>query len=144
MIDGAMAKLTPPNEETMMARAAHLFRGQNRQAGLGLHDLIGYLQEGRAALFIAAMAEILVISADTARRLVLDPGGEGLALLCRSAGIPAPMFRRMLENLDENLGVLVRDSIGIARVAEDYENLPVDRALRTIKFFDSESMTRAA
>jgi uncharacterized protein (DUF2336 family) len=144
MIDGAMAKLTPPNEETMMARAAHLFRGQNRQAGLGLHDLIGYLQEGRAALFIAAMAEILVISADTARRLVLDPGGEGLALICRSAGIPAPMFRRMLENLDENLGVLVRDSAGIARVAEGYENLPVDRALRTIKFFDSESMTRAA
>ena len=144
MIDGAMAKLTPPNEETMMARAAHLFRGQNRQAGLGLHDLISYLQEGRAALFIAAMAEILVISADTARRLVLDPGGEGLALICRSAGIPAPMFRRMLENLDENLGVLVRDPAGVARVAEDYENLPVDRALRTIKFFDTESVTRAA
>jgi uncharacterized protein (DUF2336 family) len=144
MIDGAMARLTPPNEETMMARAAHLFRGQNRQAGLGLHDLIGYLQEGRAALFIAAMAEILVISADTARRLVLDPGGEGLALICRAAGFPAPMFRRMLENLDENLGVLVRDPDGVVRVSDGYENLSVDRALRTIKFFDTESVTRAA
>ena len=144
MIDGALARMNPPkNGETMLARAAHLFKGQGRNGGLGLHDLIGYMQEGRAALFIAAMAEILVISADTARRLVLDPGGEGLSLICRASSIPPQIFRRLLEALDENLGMTPRSATEIAQMVGTYENISVEQALRTIKYFDAEALSRA-
>jgi uncharacterized protein (DUF2336 family) len=144
MIDGALARIVPPkNEETMLARAAHLFRGQNRSAGLGLHDLISYMHEGRAAMFIAAMAEILLISADTARRLVLDQGGEGLSLICRASGIPTQIFRRLLESLDENLGVPPRKSEEIARMVAAYEDITTEQAHRTVKYFDCEPMARA-
>ncbi len=145
LIDGALERMTPPkSDETKMARAAHLVRGQNRQSGLGLQDLIGYMQEGRAALFIAAMAEILVISTDTARRLVLDPGGEGLSLICRAAGIPPQIFRRLLEALDENLGMSPRSAPEVSRMVASYESITVEQAQRTVKYFDHEALSRSA
>jgi hypothetical protein len=95
-------------------------------------------------LFIAAMAEILAISADTARRLTLDPGGEGLALICRAAGIPAPMFRRLLQSLDETLGTPPRPDAQLAQAISTYEDLAADRAQRAVRFFDAESNFRSA
>lgn len=132
------------NEDTFLRKAAHIVRGKNRNAGLGLHDLINYMREGRAALFIAAMAEILAISTDTARRLTLDPGGEGLALICRAAGIPAPMFRRLLQSLDETLSNPPRPDALLAQAITTYEELAADRAQRAVRFFDADRNFRSA
>jgi uncharacterized protein (DUF2336 family) len=54
--------------------------------------LIDTLRHGEIALFQAMFAEFTGLPALLVRRIVFEPGGEGLAIACRAAGIDAAGF----------------------------------------------------
>jgi uncharacterized protein (DUF2336 family) len=54
--------------------------------------LIDTLRHGEVALFQAMFAKFTGLPALLVRRLVFEPGGEGLAIACRAAGIDAAGF----------------------------------------------------
>lgn len=49
--------------------------------------MLQVLRQGEVALFIAMLAEIGGLRADLVRRLLFEPGGDGLAMLCRAIGL---------------------------------------------------------
>ena len=54
--------------------------------------LLQCLRRGRIAAFTAALARLANIDAPLARHIVFDPGGEGLAVLCKACGIDRSVF----------------------------------------------------
>jgi len=54
--------------------------------------LLQCLRRGRIAAFTAALARMGDIEVPLARHIVFDPGGEGLAVLCRASGIDRSVF----------------------------------------------------
>ncbi|MGB8275641.1 MAG: DUF2336 domain-containing protein [Alphaproteobacteria bacterium] len=64
-------------------------------AGRGQLDdrfLLQCLKRGRIAAFTAALAKMASISVELARRVIFDPGGEALAVLCKASGIERSVF----------------------------------------------------
>lgn len=59
------------------------------------------LGDRRAALFVALLARALAIPFDTARDIVLDPGGERLWLACRALDLPRDAIARIGLSLSE-------------------------------------------
>lgn len=49
--------------------------------------MLQVLRQGEVTLFIALLAELAGLRIELARRLVFEPGGDGLAMLCRAIGL---------------------------------------------------------
>lgn len=97
--------------------------------------LVGLLQAGRIAAFLAGLSHFAKIPESVARRIALQGDGESLALLCKASGVDREGFSALaatLENAGGGTGQLppdVRNSIlafydkitkGNARAALDF------------------------
>ena len=49
--------------------------------------MLQVVRQGEIALFVALLAEFAGLRGNLARRLLFEPGGEGLAILCRAVGL---------------------------------------------------------
>lgn len=54
--------------------------------------LLQCLRRGRIAAFTAALARMADIEVSLSRHIIFDPGGEGLAVLCKACGIDRSVF----------------------------------------------------
>ena len=54
--------------------------------------LLQCLRRGRIAAFTAALARMADIEISLSRHIIFDPGGEGLAVLCKASGIDRSVF----------------------------------------------------
>lgn len=78
--DAAMATL--PGDA-----AAALARRLGERGTITPQLMLQVLRQGEVALFIALLAEFGRLRPDLARRLVFEPGGDGLAMLCRAVDL---------------------------------------------------------
>lgn len=54
--------------------------------------LVSALRQGEIALFEALLCQLSGLRLRLIRRLLFEPGGEGLAVICRAVGIEKPVF----------------------------------------------------
>lgn len=55
-------------------------------------DLVRFLRQGEVSIFENMLAKKLGLRLDLLRRLLFEPGGEGLAIACRAVEIPPKIF----------------------------------------------------
>jgi uncharacterized protein (DUF2336 family) len=88
----AAAALVPPNGASEVDRSAILARrlAESRQVSPRL--LVQTLRQGEIPLFEALLSEMSGLRLRLVRRLLFEPGGEGLAVCCRGLDIDKPTF----------------------------------------------------
>lgn len=57
--------------------------------------MLQVLRQGEVALFAALLAETARLRADLVRRLLFEPGGDGLAVICRATDLGRPVLASM-------------------------------------------------
>lgn len=72
--------------------AEELVRSLANRGELTTEFIMITLKDGEIRLFTAALAERGRLDFDTTQRIVLDPGGEPLAVLCRAIGMDRKQF----------------------------------------------------
>jgi Uncharacterised protein conserved in bacteria (DUF2336) len=77
---------------------------------------------------IAALSGVKV---STAERICLDPGGEGLAVLCKATGLKRPYLRMLWTALRRP-----EDGPDFTRVSEAYETIAVAKAQTVLRYWN--------
>ncbi len=72
--------------------AEELVRSLANRGELTTEFIMRSLKNGEIRLFMAALSERGRLDFDTTQRIVLDPGGEPLAVLCRAVGLDRKQF----------------------------------------------------
>ena len=81
----------------------------------------------------AEISHLSGIKPSTGERIFLDPGGEGLAVLCKATGLKRPFLRQLwiaLRRPDPD-----RDP-GFVRVSEIYESIAVAKAQTVLRYWN--------
>ncbi|MFZ0693631.1 MAG: DUF2336 domain-containing protein [Alphaproteobacteria bacterium] len=86
--------------------------------------LLQCLRRGRIAAFTAALARMAGIDLSLARHIVFDPGGEGLAVLCKACGIDRSVFSSVfLLTREARDGSRMTDPSQLNAMVKIYDNL---------------------
>lgn len=72
--------------------AEDLVRSLANRGELNIEFIMKSLKTGEVRLFTAGLGELGRLNFETAQRIVLDPGGEPLAVLCRAVGMDRKQF----------------------------------------------------
>jgi uncharacterized protein (DUF2336 family) len=114
------------------ARNAMSFIQSKKNAGeLSARLLVSLYREAKQAHFLCGLAEITNVDHQTVSDLIERRDIDGLAMICRAAGIERPLF--------VTLAVLVGGGDGAMARAEEfgkmYNSVPVEAAQRAVRFF---------
>jgi hypothetical protein len=80
------------DEDLAEDSSVRLARGLADEGRLSVDMLIQVLRQGEIALFEALFAEMTKLRLRLVRRIVYEPGGEGLVIACRALEIEKPQF----------------------------------------------------
>jgi len=94
-------------------------------------------QGGLTRVLVEEIARLAGIRSATGARILADPGGEGLAILCKATGLP----KISIEHLWKGLRRSVVDgqgepSVDLERVKVIFDSIPVDRAQTVIRYWN--------
>ena len=89
-----IAELTREEMDSGDNRAALLDRLE-AEGKLTIDLLIALLEDGLVALFLAVFRRMTGLSDVLARRIMFEPGGEGLAIACKALKTPSETFQRL-------------------------------------------------
>ncbi|MEW6643309.1 MAG: DUF2336 domain-containing protein [Pseudomonadota bacterium] len=126
-LDEAPLKAAPRIDARHAARAVEALEQMALEA-----DLIG---------FTAALAEVLILPARMAQRIVEDQGGEPLACAMKAIDMPGEAFQRVLLFLDPELGASVTRVYTLARL---YDSLSERMSLVMLAAWRSTSLAGRA
>ncbi len=88
--DDAEARSKPGKAEELVARIAEL-------GELNTEFLVKALKQGELSLFENGFVRISGLKLTLLRRILYEPGGEGLAMLCRATGVDRDAFAAIYE-----------------------------------------------
>lgn len=74
------------------SKAARAAREIDKQGKLTEEFLVNLLKDGEVSLFEASFARATEMPIKLVRRMLYEPGGEGLAMACKAGGFSAEMF----------------------------------------------------
>ncbi len=94
-------KVAHAPERSVHAKAHALVRRLRERGELTPEFLLACLRRQRLAVFVAGLAELGGVDLQTAWRIFVDRGGEGLAVLARAAGIAREQFAKLFLLLSE-------------------------------------------
>lgn len=123
--DGATKET--PNKSDELAKGVEI-------EGLGLAKMmIRALRDGEIFLFEAMFRRLTGLRNTLVKRIMFEPGGEGLAIACKATGISTKDFTTLFSlsrlTSEKSNGI---NSAEIQRILEFYENLPEKAAKETL------------
>lgn len=131
--------------EADLSRAEKAIRRMARLGQLKPDYLVQLLRQGGMQEFVIGFAWLTDVDPSTARRIILDPGREAVAVACRAAEFPLQTFSTIVLLLD----TLARRGAGqpkrmgqVAKLIELYNKLPVDAARRAMRFWRVRKQSR--
>jgi uncharacterized protein (DUF2336 family) len=86
-LTGKIAGERDSASESATTKLARMLRESNL---LPLQSLVQLLRQGEVGLFVAALSELTGLRLTLIRRLLFEPGGEGLMTACRAIGLDKP------------------------------------------------------
>ncbi len=111
-----------------------LARQLKKNGALNIDLLIQVLRQGEVLLFEALFAELTDLRLTLARRLVYEPGGEGLAIACKGILIEKPAFATLfLLSRKARPGDHMVDPMELSKVLAFYDKLTPVTATRLLK-----------
>jgi uncharacterized protein (DUF2336 family) len=145
-LDAALTKARERLRKTMgqanaETRNARIFIEAKKKTGeLNARLLVSLYREAKQAHFLYGLAEITSVDYDTAAELIQRRDIEGLAMICRAAGIERPLF--------VTLAVMCCGGDDAMAKAEEYGRMynavPVEAAQRAIRFYKVRKAAEAA
>jgi len=85
-----MGKIAEERDSTDSAATSRLAKLLRDIGMIPLPSLVQLLRQGEVGLFIAALGEMTGLRLTLVRRLLFEPGGEGLMTACRAIGLDKP------------------------------------------------------
>ncbi|MEX2455179.1 MAG: DUF2336 domain-containing protein [Rhodospirillaceae bacterium] len=95
--------------------------------------LIQTLRQGEVVLFEDLLSQLTGLRTNLIRRFIFEPGGEGLAIACRAAGIGKPDFASIfLLSRSARPGDKVVDPNELSRVLGFFDRIKADTAQKVV------------
>ena len=105
--------------------------------------LLQSLRSGRPAVFVAAIAKMARLDPRIVRRLVFEPGGQSLAIVCKALGLERSAVANIL--LLAQRGLVEAVSPGaVAALMEFYDSLDRTRTRAVLQYWRSDAEYIAA
>ena len=96
--------------------------------------LIDLLRDGEVSLFEAVLGKLTELRPTLLRRLIYEPGGEGLAIVCRATGMEKSCFASIfLLSRQVRPGSKETDAAVLGRVLDLYERIEPEAASAILK-----------
>ncbi len=123
-----LAELTREDNQSLDSRTVLLDRLE-AEGRLTVDLLIALLEDGLVPLFLAVFRRLTGLSDILARRIMFEPGGEGLAIACKALKTPPETYQRLFtlsrKTRPVTSKVLKRD---IRKTMELYNSITSDNA----------------
>lgn len=133
------AGLDRRGDQGMRASAGRLAGVMDESGNLNIPVLLRLLEQGRIQAFMAGLAQLSGVSFDTVDRIVLDQGGEALALICRMIGTDRNQFTRislLIKKIAVHPPQRVED---VERIATLFDEVDEERAAIAMYYWQQES-----
>lgn len=139
----ARAALADVGDEAASATA--LARGLRDEGGLSAGMLLAMLRAGEVPLFEAAFGMLAGLGPGILRRLLYEPGGEGLAILWRALSLPDAQFDEIHALTRHARGRPLADpATALQHLRAFRERMPSQSALAVLAFWRLSPDYRAA
>lgn len=122
------------NEEVLL-RAARKVRQMHRAGQLNEIALVQFLRQKELPNFIVAFALMTEVDLQTARRILFDPGHEGLAIACKAVGFDRSTFSAIVLLGDENGEKRTHSAKQVNALMKLFDRMPLENAKRTMRFW---------
>ena len=123
-----------PAGETAPSKSAELAQRLNQARAITPKLLVQTLRQGEVVLFENLLSELTGLRTNLIRRFVFEPGGEGLAIACRSADIDKAYFASIfLLSRSARPGDKVVDPNELSRVLGFFDRIKLDTARKVVK-----------
>lgn len=126
-------------DQGVRASAGRLAGVMDESGNLNIPVLLRLLEQGRIQAFMAGLAQLSGVSFDTVDRIVLDQGGEALALICRMIGTDRNQFTR-ISLLIKKIAVHPPQRVEeVERIATLFDEVDEERAAIAMYYWQQES-----
>lgn len=106
--------------------------------------LIDVLAEGEVRLFIGVMRQRTGLREVMLMRMLMEPEGEGLAIICKVAGLDSGAVQRLFEVTSGNGGLIRRSQEDIEAALRLFGRVPLDAAEEVVQHWKRSSDYRSA
>lgn len=121
------------------SNAQRLVRRLQETDDLTVEFLLAALRQNRVAVFVAGLAELGETDFRTAWRIFTDPGGEGLAVIARAAGLTREQFTALYLLVAQVRGGSGPQSTSIlARISELFDSLPEKKSRVVLQYWQCD------
>ena len=115
-------------------KSAQLVQQLRQQQALTPRFLVQTLRQGEVELFERAFAELATLDVRLIRRIIFEPGGEALAVVCKAAGMEKADFASIfLRTRSARPGDKVVDPRELPRAMSFFDRVNFDVAQRMLK-----------
>lgn len=121
------------------AAATRLSEEMGRGESLTISVLINLLERGRVQAFMAGLTQLSGVSFDTVNRIVLDQGGEALALICRVIEADRNQFTRMALLVKKVNAVGPMRVDAVEQLASLFDNVDAEKAAIALYYWQKDS-----
>ena len=140
MLDNAIEEETGRTEAQQRSDAtsrlvAILIEGGQATPGL----LLDPLQEGEAGLFIGILRQRTGLREVMLMRMLMEPEGEGLAIICKASKFERADMERVFEITSGHLGLIRRSREDIDEVLRLFSRVPIEVAEGVIQHWKLSS-----
>ncbi len=107
------------------------------EAAKSLEDAVTGAQHGLTGDIAEEISYLSGIKPETGARIFTDPGGEGLAVLCKATGLPKQAIRALWRGLKRSeVDGVGGTSPALERVMVVYDMIAVDRAQTVLRYWN--------
>ncbi|NQU59801.1 MAG: DUF2336 domain-containing protein [Rhodospirillales bacterium] len=134
VLDDLLERSAKVSEKNIKTKSDNLAEGIDKE-GLGLAKMmIRALKDGEIFLFEAMFRRLTRLRNTLVKRILFEPGGEGLAIACKASGITAKDFTSIytLSRLSNNAKGAKPENEETQRILDFYENLSTKAAIDVI------------
>ena len=135
--DSARSVLAEPPLPSADRQAAALVDRVAEADELNERFLIGALRGGKIAAFVAGLARLTRLNALMVRRILYDPSPEGLAVLCKAAGIDRNSFGTIFLLTRQGTTRAVKPEV-VNKTLTMFDKLPPQRAKSALRFWRAD------
>jgi hypothetical protein len=109
-----------------------------------INAVVSKLKQGDIRGFTEGLAKLANIAPETAARVVSDPGGEPMVILCKAIGADRAQITSIFLQLDYKRHGKARPLAQIETISRLYDVVPSERAKSSVLLWDAQVVASAA
>jgi uncharacterized protein (DUF2336 family) len=106
--------------------------------------LVDVLEEGEVRLFVAVLRQRTGLREVTLMRMLMEPEGDGLAIVCKAAELEPDAVQRIFEITSGQNGLIRRSKENLESALRLFARVPVDAAMEVVDHWKRSSDYRSA